>query len=182
VAAFFELKSNIETWQRQGEKAAGEFNKSALTRKISMAWGHKMREFTKINFITQGRGSWRPLSPKYAARKGSRGAGVLRSTDKLFRSVTQRGGQNISKLRRQSFGMEYIFGTKDKKAKFHQFGTRKMPQRKVIDVTKSQELDLQSTAAKITTKHLAALPFFDGLRGAGFSITSAPRGVGIPRS
>lgn len=179
--AFFELTSNIKKWQRDGEKAAGEFNKGALTRKISIAWSRKMREFTKINFLTRGSGSWPPLSPAYAKRKGTKGAGLLRLTDRMFKSVTERGGENTARLRRKGFGMEYIFGTDVDYAKFHQFGTSKMPQRKVIDVTESEELDLQSTAAEITVKHLAKLPFFDKLRGAGFIISGAPRGVGIPR-
>jgi len=181
MPAFFRLTSNIETWQRQGEKAAGEFNKGVLTRKISIAWSRKMREFSKINFITHGSGSWPPLSPAYARIKGTRGAGLLRLTDKMFRSVTTRGSQNVARLRRRGFGMEYIFGTDVDYAKFHQFGTSKMPQRKVIDVTDSQKRDLQKTVAEITVKHLAKLPFFDKLRGLGFGITSAPRGVGIPR-
>lgn len=179
--AFFRLTSNIKTWQRQGEKAAGEFNKGALTRKISIAWSRRMREFEKIQFITRGRGDWAPLSSAYAKRKGFRGQGLLRLTDRLYRSLTTRGGENIAKLRRRGFGMEFTFGTSVEYAKFHQHGTSKMPQRKVIDITKSQELALQETAAEITVKHLAALPFFDKLRGAGFRITSGPRGVGIPR-
>lgn len=183
MAKFFELTSNIKKWQRDGEKAAGEFNKGVLTRKISIAWSRKMREFAKINFLTRGSGSWPPLSPAYAKRKGTKGAGLLRLTDRMFKSVTTRGGENIARLSRRGGGgvMEYKFGTRVDYAKFHQFGTSKMPQRKVIDVTESQELDLQKTAAKITVRHLAKLPFFDKLRGAGFIIKGAPKGVGIPR-
>ena len=183
MAEFYKLTSNIKRWQKQGEKAAGEFNKGVLTRKISIAWSRKMREFAKINFITLGHGTWPPLSPAYAKRKGTKGAGLLRLTDKLFRSLTTRGGNNIARLSRKGGGgiMEYRFGTKDFKAPFHQRGTDRMPKREVIKVTESQEMALQKTAAEITVKHLAGLPFFDKLTGAGFRITSAPRGVGIPR-
>lgn len=80
------------------------------------------------NFNTQGGhfGGWRPLSPKYAAWRGSPEPILIR-TGQLFNSIRNMyGAPNDIK------DDEAYFGTKIEYAKFHQYGTTKMPKRPFI--------------------------------------------------
>ena len=80
------------------------------------------------NFETEGGnyGGWRPLSPKYAAWRGSAGPILIRS-GRLFNSVRSlHGAPNDIK------DDEAYFGTNVEYAKFHQYGTTKMPKRPII--------------------------------------------------
>lgn len=83
------------------------------------------------NFNTSGLpvGGWSPLKPRYAAWKAIHfpGAPIMVQDGKLFKSLTDlRGSPN--KIRR----MEAEFGTKVDYAKFHQYGTTKMPKRQIV--------------------------------------------------
>jgi phage gpG-like protein len=80
------------------------------------------------NFKTEGGnyGGWKPLSPKYAAWRGSAGPILIRS-GQLFNSVRSlHGAPNDIK------DDEAYFGTNVEYAKFHQYGTTKMPKRPII--------------------------------------------------
>jgi phage gpG-like protein len=80
------------------------------------------------NFKTEGGnyGGWKPLSPKYAAWRGSAGPILIRS-GQLFNSVRSlHGAPNDIK------DDEAYFGTNIEYAKFHQYGTTKMPKRPII--------------------------------------------------
>ena len=83
------------------------------------------------NFTAQGlpSGGWSPLDPQYAAWKQTRfpGRPMLVGDGSLFRSVTSMtsGVSSIAPTKAE-------FGTNVEYAKFHQYGTRKMPKRKVI--------------------------------------------------
>lgn len=83
------------------------------------------------NFTAQGLpvGGWAPLDPTYAAWKMSRfpGRPMLVGDGSLFRSVANlsRGLTSVGPTRAE-------FGTNVKYAKFHQYGTSKMPKRKII--------------------------------------------------
>jgi len=83
------------------------------------------------NFLTNGlpSGGWKPLDAQYAAWKSVNFPGMppMIRTGKLFSSLTNlRGRPNEIKKTRASFG------TSVKYAKFHQYGTTKMPKREIL--------------------------------------------------
>jgi len=83
------------------------------------------------NFAANGlpAGGWAPLDPQYAAFKAAKfpGRPTLVGNGRLFRSVAtmSSGLSSISPTKAE-------FGTNVEYAKFHQYGTRKMPKRKII--------------------------------------------------
>lgn len=83
------------------------------------------------NFATNGLpvGGWSPLSPQYAAWKMARfpGAPTMVQTGKLFASLT---GANTSFETMTNTSIS--IGTTVEYAKFHQYGTTKMPKRKIV--------------------------------------------------
>lgn len=183
MPAGIRIKSNIKTWQKQAEQAAGQVNSGVLTRRISIKISKRMRDFSKQDFILGNAGGWQPLSPEYAKRKGTKGAGILRLTDRLFKSVTERGGDNIAAMRRKVAGYTYRFGTRVPYGEFHHLGAGSLPKREFIKVDEGRELVIQRDIGELTVQHLARLPFFDKLRGAGFRISGSMPGeaVGVSR-
>jgi phage gpG-like protein len=83
------------------------------------------------NFASNGLqvGGWAPLDAEYASWKATRfpGAPSLVRSGRLFRSVAT---QNRAAFR--ATRMEFEFGTSVPYAKFHQYGTEKMPKRQII--------------------------------------------------
>lgn len=83
------------------------------------------------NFTANGlpAGGWAPLDPQYAAFKAAKfpGRPTLVGNGRLFRSVASMTNSisSISPTKAE-------FGTNVEYAKFHQYGTRKMPKRKII--------------------------------------------------
>jgi hypothetical protein len=79
-------------------------------------------------------GPWAPLSPGYAAEKAKRHPGktILRATDDLFHSLTDRLDIDI---REQHM---LVMGSADPNAPRHQHGTGRMPARRVIDPPPSE--------------------------------------------
>jgi len=74
-------------------------------------------------------GGWSPLDPQYAAWKRTSGQGgdIMIRTGRLFRSLSSLNGPpNKIDL------MDATFGTRVEYAKFHQYGTTRMPKRKVV--------------------------------------------------
>jgi phage gpG-like protein len=74
-------------------------------------------------------GGWSPLDPQYAAWKKLRepGAPTMVASGRLFSSLTALSGPpNVVEM------MSATFGTRVEYAKFHQYGTTKMPKRKVV--------------------------------------------------
>jgi len=74
-------------------------------------------------------GGWSPLDSQYAMwkRRNEPGAPTMVRTGRLFQSLASLDGSpNRIDI------MEATFGTKVEYAKFHQYGTSKMPKRKVV--------------------------------------------------
>ena len=97
------------------------------------------------NFTTQGLpvGGWAPLDTQYAAWKSKHAPGappMIRSGN-LFRSVSQSRGValDINKHRAS-------YGTKVEYAKFHQYGTTKMPKRQIIFVPQDADREWSGMA------------------------------------
>jgi phage gpG-like protein len=117
--------------------------KKAIARMIAMKkrandmrpvlWRAKqwLRFANEENFRQAGlpSGGWSPLDPQYGAwkRMHEPGAGTMVRTGRLFRSLSSLDGPaNRIDL------MDATFGTTVEYAKFHQYGTTKMPKRKVV--------------------------------------------------
>lgn len=83
------------------------------------------------NFLANGLrvGGWAPLDAEYAAWKASHvpGAPPMVRSGSLFNSIRSLRGQP-NEIRDKSA----TFGTNIKYAKFHQYGTSKMPKREII--------------------------------------------------
>lgn len=92
----------------------------------------QLREFEKQEverFAAQGPG-WAPLSPRYAEYKATRfpGGGILRASDRLYRSLTTETEDSIRKA--TDSGMQ--FGTRVPYANRHNRGTAGMPKREFL--------------------------------------------------
>ncbi len=92
--------------------------------------------FIAVHFTSQGQYSgevWKPLSPKYAAWKEKHypGMGILRRQDRLFKSLTETGGEHILRVYPDSVEM----GTRVPYSVYHQAkdrGKATFPRRLVI--------------------------------------------------
>jgi phage gpG-like protein len=75
-------------------------------------------------------GGWAPLDRGYAAWKIANfpGAKKMNIDGKLFRSISNLEESAVNKIEKTSA----TFGTEVKYAKFHQYGTSKMPARKIV--------------------------------------------------
>lgn len=93
---------------------------------------HQWLRFANEENFRQGglpSGGWSPLDPQYAAWKKVRepGAPQMIRTGRLYSSLSSlTGPPNSVDL------MTATFGTSIEYAKFHQYGTTKMPKRKVV--------------------------------------------------
>lgn len=101
-----------------------------------IVWEDVEDEFWNIEkdqFDTQGHGGWEPLSPRYAAWKAVHypGQPLLVLSGELRSAVTGGAGRFVRREPMQMAlgwqGVPYW--------RFHQTGTRNMPQRKVVDLT-----------------------------------------------
>ena len=95
-----------------------------------------LRKATQATFASQGGrigAAWAPLSPDYAYQKERvyPGMPILRASDGMYKSLVDEGAENsIVEIGLQ----DLTYGTKDRKARWHQDGTDRMPQRKILDV------------------------------------------------
>ena len=91
---------------------------------------------------------WKPLKPAYAAWKGRHFPGrpllVLRGPMK--KSLTDESSRNA--IYNRKGGRQLILGTRIKYAKFHQYGTDKMPARKFFKVDQGLVNDWAKEMAK----------------------------------
>lgn len=89
-------------------------------------------------------GKWKPLSPAYEKEKIARYgtfaiiAGVLRATDAMYKSMTSQTGDTVYQKSRD----QIVIGTSLARAKYHQDGGGRLPQRKVIDFSDEQRRQL----------------------------------------
>jgi phage gpG-like protein len=100
------------------------------------------------NFSTNGLpvGGWAPLDPEYAAWKSVNfpGAGTMVQNGKLMKSLMNLNDRSANSIS----DMNAEFGTSVEYAKFHQYGTSKMPKRQVVYVPVEFSHDLASKMAK----------------------------------
>lgn len=91
-------------------------------------------------FESEGRrgrhGRWESLSEPYASRKARHapGAKILVLRGRLKASLTEKGAPgSVEEMTADTLTL----GTTDRTAVYHQFGTKRMPRRKVIDLRES---------------------------------------------
>ena len=99
-----------------------------------------LRKTMGKQFVTQGAyvwHRWEALSLKYASWKQRHypGRTVLYLTGRLRRSLTKPGADTVA---RRLSRTQLEFGSTVPYAMYHQLGTRKMPQRKIIDFTRRE--------------------------------------------
>jgi phage gpG-like protein len=85
------------------------------------------------NFMTNGLPSgkpWQPLDKEYGSWKSAHfpGAGTMVRSGNLFRSLTNMNDSAVNVIEKTTA----TFGTSVEYAKFHQYGTTKMPARKIV--------------------------------------------------
>jgi phage gpG-like protein len=93
-----------------------------------------MREDIGHRFEAEGPG-WAKLAASTLAAKAAAGLPpeILQATRKLMRSLSQKGAGHVEEV-----GDDFLrFGSSVPYGKFHQKGTTKMPERKVIDFTEA---------------------------------------------
>jgi phage gpG-like protein len=85
----------------------------------------------------EGNSAWAPLKPGYASLKALKVGNkpILTYKGDLRKSLSTRGSGHVERITKDTLEI----GTRDKKAIFHQRGTRKMAQRKVVDLTDPQK-------------------------------------------
>jgi len=116
-----------------------------------LEWAKKdLQKSFATNFASNGLlvGGWAPLDPEYAGWKQVRfpGAPTLVQTGELFRSLTT---DNFSGSIKPN---EIIIGTNLRYAKFHQYGTSKMPKREIVFEPKGFARELAKRAAQWVVK------------------------------
>lgn len=94
-------------------------------------------------FSTRGFGTWAPLASGQAA--------TLMQSKRMKRSLTQRGGENIAELAKETllFGSRVTSDAGAPYPLFHQRGTRKMPQRRIIFLREEERREI----LKIMQRH-----------------------------
>jgi len=174
------MKVNHKEFKAALRRGINSLNSEVLGRKLRIAWSDELYKINKSHFSTRGHGSWAPLTQKYKKRKRKAGFGtrLMRQSDDLFKSVTQRGGKNQTRIQRRGFGFDYTFRTIDKKAEWHHKG-RGQKVRTVIDPTLAQENRLQRIGGKIIGKHIVRqMVPFARIKGNSFRVISPMTGDG----
>lgn len=120
---------------------------------LHWAGKHLERAYSE-NFTTMGamsakamlKGAWPPLDGEYASWKATRvpGAPPLVFSGKLFRSVANMSSSPLNVIR----NMSATFAIDSPIAKFHQYGTRDMPARKVLFVPRDFDRDINKQATR----------------------------------
>ena len=100
--------------------------------RIVFQWAKReLQRANALNFTSEGLpvGEWDSLSPRYAAWKSVNfpGRKILQRTGRLMDSLVRLDGpENRINFKTAHFGTEVSY------AKFHQYGTTKMPKRQIV--------------------------------------------------
>ena len=94
-------------------------------------------------------GGWAPLSDRYAADKAERWGArpILVASGAMRDSLT---GSGSGSVRREIGGDSLEFGTSVPYASYHQTGTSRMPQRRILDLTEDDRRGLM----KLLQRHM----------------------------
>lgn len=125
-------KMRVNADARLAEKRFKDMRDRSKDFRAVMRWAKRhLERMNRLNFTANGlpSGGWDPLDPEYSMWKKTQypGAPKMIATGKLFRSLTNFGGP-ASRI----YMTKATFGTTVEYAKFHQYGTTKMPKRRII--------------------------------------------------
>jgi len=114
-----------------------------------------LRKATQQTFATQGGRigeQWTELSTGYAKEKAKvwPGQPILRASDAMFNSLVGQTGDSVAEMQRDSFA----YGTRDRKAKYHQRGTSRMPRRAMLAVTEEDRREIRGLMKLHLENHL----------------------------
>lgn len=135
VEGIEETRDDLEDMADRGEDFRPVFRKVADD--LAKSWSE--------NFTAQGLlvGGWKTLDAQYAAWKSRNvpGAPPMIRSGNLFRSISEGRGVAIEIDKKSA-----VFGTKVEYAKFHQYGTTKMPKRQIVFVPQNAEREWSEMA------------------------------------
>lgn len=129
------LRTEVTLRRRKFREMRNEFTDYRVAMRTI---GKAIQKENRKNFILKGSGKYAPLSPEYAEQKARKVGNlpILVFSGRLRDSVTARmNGDSIFEVGRDSVTV----GTKTPYAPFIQRGTRKMPARPFLFVTRAQE-------------------------------------------
>ncbi len=165
-----DIKTNRVSWERSANLTALDLSSSDVISSVQKRVRVRLHKITRRAFVTKGvstkGGAWPQLSPGYAKAKAVRFGqkGLMRKTDRLFKSFTLFGGEEIFKLLRGRDQFVIFFGSSVPYASFH-------PNRKVLDPTDAQlaaiSLDVASAIKLIIIKR----KWFDKDSGSSIKTT-----------
>lgn len=118
-----------------------------------------LRRATKEQFATLGARSgdgWAPLTPAYGRRKAQifPGKPILRATDAMFNSLIGQTENSVVEFD----ALEFTYGTRTPYARYHQHGTPRMAQRRILKVTAEDRRQIRRiTNAYICGKQITGL-------------------------
>ena len=114
--------------------------------------GGLLTEIVQEQFNTEGSrtGGWAPLSDRYASDKVRQFGNqpILVATGEMRESLLGGSGG----IQRQQGNDQMVFGTSVPYAVYHQAGTQRMPQRRILDMTEAD----RRTMMKLLQRHLFA--------------------------
>lgn len=107
---------------------------------------------TRLQFSSLGGRSgdnWPELSPAYARRKAVvyPGQPILRASDAMFNSLVGETGDSIQVSER----LMLTYGTRDRKAQYHQRGGGRLPRRRMLVLTEQDKREVR----RLVRLHLA---------------------------
>ena len=138
----------IEVDVKEAKKTIEELSDNS--KDFRPVWRYAKRELEiafSENFLSGGNlvpGGWAPLDASYAAWKSTHfpGAKKMFIDGSLFKSVADLSSSSVNRIT----PLSAEFGTDVEYAKFHQYGTTKMPARKIIFEPKGFAKDLAKKA------------------------------------
>lgn len=154
---------NLAKWTQAGVEISKAINGRQMMIGSSKVLKARFERLSKEAFETEGFSTgklWKPLSRGYAfiKQRNFPTKTILRRKDALFKSYTKKP---ISLSFRSSSGYTYVYGSNDKKAKWHQKGTDKMPAREVIQYTPQQLLGITASIRRTMYDVILKRKFFD---------------------
>lgn len=110
-----------------------------------------LKRATEQTFVSQGARigtQWAPLSEGYAKQKAVvyPGQPILRASDAMFNSLVGGNSDSVVEIQEQ----ELTYGTRTKYARYHQDGTPRMSQRRILAVTDDDRREIK----QIVRRHL----------------------------
>lgn len=168
---------NLKQWVKLANDTAKAFTAPDVVRRINTIWGVHWRQISRNIFASEGgkgaHGNWQPLSEPYRTRKSALfpGKGILRRTDRMYKSLTTKQ-ENISTADRVGSRIMLQFGSRVPiYPEVHQKGIGLMPRRRALDPTRPQLKAMAGAIGGTLIRDLRKRGWFDGKTGLGFRNT-----------